>query len=415
MKASSRNLVLIDGVRTPFARMGTTLAHADAVELGRITITQLLARNPVDPAEISEVIIGCVSQPFDAANIARVIALRAGVPVHVPAMTVQRNCGSGLEALTTASDRAAAGHGDMFVVGGTESMSRIPLLFQSATARKFADLQRAKTGGSRLRAALRFRPADFAPVIALQLGLTDPVAGLNMGQTAEILAREFGISRDLQDDFALASHLRAAAARSFLAGEIVPAYRDGVAIDGDNGVRPEQSLAALRRLSPVFDRKTGTVTAGNSSQITDGAVALLVMTEERASRLGLNPMARLVDFAFAGCDPSRMGLGPAVALQRLAQTTGVKPVDADVIEINEAFAAQVLASCQALASAGLPVDPARLNPNGGAIALGHPVGASGARLLLTAARQLQKTKGRRALVAMCIGGGQGGAALLEAI
>jgi acetyl-CoA C-acetyltransferase/acetyl-CoA acyltransferase len=394
--------------------MGTTLAQTDAVELGRTAVSQVLTRNSIDPAEINEVIIGCVSQPYDAANIARVIALRSGVPVQVPAMTVQRNCGSGLEALTTAADRAAAGRGDVFVVGGTESMSRIPLLFQAAAAAKFAALQRAKTGGDRLRAALRFRLADFAPVIGLQLGLTDPVAGLNMGETAEILAREFRISRERQDEFALQSHRRAAAARDFLAGEIVPVYRDGRAIDTDNGIRPEQSLEALRKLGPVFDRKTGTVTAGNSSQLTDGAVALLVMTEARANQLGLEPMARLVDFAFAGCDPSRMGIGPAVALQRLAQTTGVKPEEADVIEINEAFAAQVLATCQVLGAAGLAIDPARLNPKGGAIALGHPVGASGARLLLTAARQLRAGRGHRAFVAMCIGGGQGGAALLEA-
>ncbi len=413
MKTSSTPLVIIDGVRTPFARMGTSLAHADAVELGRLAVSQLLTRNPIDLATISEVIIGCVSQPFDAANIARVIALRAGIPVSVPAMTVQRNCGSGLEALTTAADRAAAGRGEIFVVGGTESMSRIPLLFQAAAAAKFGALQRAKTGGARLRAALQFRPADFAPVIGLQLGLTDPVAGLNMGETAELLAREFGISRERQDDFALTSHLRAASAREFLAGEIVPLYHRGKVIDADNGIRPEQSLEALRKLSPVFDRKTGTVTAGNSSQITDGAVALLVMTEERAEQLGLEPLARVVDFAFAGCDPSRMGLGPAVALQKLAQRTGVKPADADVLEMNEAFAAQVLAASQVLASAGLPIDPARLNPNGGAIAVGHPVGASGARLLLTASRQLRRTDGRRALVSLCIGGGQGAAVLLE--
>jgi acetyl-CoA C-acetyltransferase/acetyl-CoA acyltransferase len=328
-------------------------------------------------------------------------------------MTVQRNCGSGLEALTTAADRAAAGRGEIFVVGGTESMSRIPLLFQAAAAAKFAALQRAKTGGARLRAALHFRPADFAPVIGLQLGLTDPVAGLNMGETAELLAREFGISRERQDEFALTSHLRAAAAREFLAGEIVPLFHRGKVIDADNGIRPEQSLEALRKLSPVFERKTGTVTAGNSSQITDGAVALLVMTEARAEQLGLEPMARVVDFAFSGCDPSRMGLGPAVALQKLAQRTGVKPAEADVLEMNEAFAAQVLAACQVLASAGLPIDLGRLNPNGGAIALGHPVGASGARLLLTASRQLRRIDGRRALVSLCIGGGQGAAVLLE--
>jgi len=413
MNTTSRNLVLVDGVRTPFARLGTTLAHADAVELGRIAVSRLLGRTGIDPGIVSEVILGCVAQPMDAANIARVVALRAGIPEEVPAMTVQRNCASGLEALTTAAERAACGRGDVFVVGGTESMTRIPLLFHAAAAAKFASLQRSKTGGDRLRAALRFRPADFAPVVGLRLGLTDPVVGLNMGDTAELLAREHGITREAQDEYALASHLRAAIAAPFLAGEIVPVYRDGTVVDTDNGVRPEQTLEALRRLNPVFDRRTGTVTAGNSSQVTDGAVALLVMTEERAERLGLEPMARLVDFAWAGCDPRRMGLGPTVALRKLADRTGVKPADVDVVEINEAFAAQVLAVGRTLAEAGLPVEPARLNPNGGAIALGHPVGASGARLVLTAARHLRRTGGRRALVSLCIGGGQGGAALLE--
>jgi acetyl-CoA C-acetyltransferase/acetyl-CoA acyltransferase len=410
---NAKSLVLIDGVRTPFARLGTTLAHADAVELGRVAVSRLLGRTGIDPGLVSEVILGCVAQPMDAANVARVVALRSGIPEAVPAMTVQRNCASGLEALTTAAERAAAGHGDVFVVGGTESMTRIPLLFQAAAAAKFAALQRAKTGRARWQAALRFRPADFAPVVGLRLGLTDPVAGLNMGETAELLAREHGITREAQDEFALASHLRAAIAAPFLAGEIVPVYRDGTVVDTDNGVRPEQTLEALRRLSPVFERGTGTVTAGNSSQVTDGAVALLVMTAERAERLGLEPLARLTDFVWVGCDPRRMGLGPAVALRRLAERTGVKPADADVVEINEAFAAQVLAVGRALAESGLEVEPERLNPNGGAIALGHPVGASGARLVLTAARHLRRTGGRKALVSLCIGGGQGGAALLE--
>lgn len=413
-------LVIVDGVRTPFLKMGSEFASIDATEQARSAVQTLLIRTGIDPQLIDETILGCVSQPADAANIARVVALRAGIPETVPAMTVQRNCGSGLEALTVAAERVASGKGEIFVVGGTENMSRIPLYFSAAAATKFGALARSKTAGGKVAAAASFRPSDFSPVVGLQLGLTDPVSGLNMGETAEVLAREFEIGREEQDRFALDSHLKAAAARDKLGSEIAPVYLPdkGTYVDRDNGIREGQTMEALGRLRPVFERETGTVTAGNSSQVTDGAVALLVMTESKAEALGFEPLGRLVDYACSGCDPKRMGLGPVYAIRDLYERTLLRPCDADVVEINEAFAAQVLAVTKLLKTdkfSGLAIPEDRLNPNGGAIALGHPVGATGARLVLAALKELKRRGGKRGLVSLCIGGGQGGAAWLETL
>jgi len=419
-------LVIVDGVRTPFCRAGSEFAALAADELGRVAVSALLLRTGLDPALIDEVIFGCVAQPAEAANIARVIALRAGIPQAVPALTVQRNCASSCEALTQAYEKLAAGRGSIFVVGGTESMSNIPLLFNASAAKKFGRLARAKSLWQRAGAVAAFRPSDFKPRIGLLLGLTDPVCGLNMGETAEVLAREAGISRAAQDEFALRSHQCAAAARDFLAGEICPVFRPrGEAVTQDNGIRENQSLEALAKLKPQFDRKNGTVTAGNASQITDGAVALLVMSAQRAQELGLVPLGVLTGYAYAGCDPMRMGLGPLPAMIRAEKQTGLSLADADLIEINEAFAAQTLAVIKYAADGEyarktlqrlLPVGEiplAKLNVNGGSIALGHPVGSTGARLVLTALRELKRRHARRALVSLCIGGGQGAALWLE--
>src|SRR5262245_20493767 len=221
---SATRLVIVDGVRTPFSKMGSDLAHLGADELGRVAVSALLAKTGIDPAIIDEVIFGCVGQPADAANIARVISLRAGIPEHVPAITVHRNCASGCEAITQAQEKMHAARGSIFVVGGTESMSQVPLLYKMSAAQKFTKLARAKSPWQKLSALTAFRPSDFQPRIGLQLGLTDPVCGLNMGETAEVLAREFGITRELQDSFALESHARALAAREKLANEICPIY-----------------------------------------------------------------------------------------------------------------------------------------------------------------------------------------------
>ena len=425
----TQRLVIIDGVRTPFAKAGTELSDMPADELGRVAVNALLTRTGLDPNLIDHVIFGCVAQPPDAANIARVIALRAGIPRSIPAVTVHRNCASGFEAITQAHEKTAAGQGEIFIVGGAESMSQIPLLFQYSAARKFGALSRARGIGQKLSAAASFRLSDFRPRAGLQLGLTDPVCGLNMGETAEVLAREWDISRVEQDAFALRSHRRATAAEDRLLTEMTPVYLDrGSKSKGvlrDNGPRPNQSEEALAKLKPVFDRTTGSVTAGNSSQITDGAVALLVMTEERASALGFQPLGALTGYSYTGCDPARMGLGPVYAIAKARETLGLGIEDADLVEINEAFAAQVLSVLRALQSEKFSrkhlhldaplgeVPDAKLNVNGGAIALGHPVGATGARLVLAALLELRRTGGKRALASLCVGGGQGAALWLE--
>jgi acetyl-CoA acetyltransferase family protein len=430
---STPRLVIVDGIRTPFCKMGTDLAALGADELGRIATQALLTRTGLDPALIDEVIFGCVGQPADAANVARVIALRAGIPERVPAITVHRNCASGLESLTQAYEKMTAGRGSIFLVGGAESMSNYPFLYTKAAAEKLAKLGRAKSFVEKVSALTAFRPADFKPRITLQLGLTDPVCAMNMGDTAELLARESGLSREEQDAFALESHKRAAAAKTKLAEEICPVFPTLAAgkstkpIVADNGVRESQTMEALAKLKPVFDRHHGTVTAGNASQITDGAVALLVMTEERAAALGFTPLGALLGYAYAGCDPSRMGLGPVYAIAKAEEKTGLPVNAADLIEINEAFAAQTLAvlkCCESekfakkMLGRAYPVGEIRrdrLNVNGGAIALGHPVGASGARLVLASLKELKRQNLKRALVTVCVGGGQGAALWLEAL
>jgi acetyl-CoA C-acetyltransferase/acetyl-CoA acyltransferase len=431
----SDRLVIVDGVRTPFSKAGTELASLGADELGRIAVNALLTKTGLDAALVDEVIFGCVAQPVDAANVARVIALRAGIPQSVPAITVQRNCASGCEAITLAQEKMRAGRGSVFIVGGTESMSNIPLLFKQSTAEKFGRLSRSKTAGKRLQSLAAFRPSDFQPRVGLLLGLTDPVCGLNMGETAELLAREFSVTREDQDAFALQSNQRAIAARERLADEICPTFltngavklsksKNGV-VTKDNGPREDQTLEALGKLKPVFNRRSGTVTAGNASQVTDGAVALLVMSEKRAADLGYTPLGALAGYAYAGCDPSRMGLGPAFAIARAETESRLKLEDADLIELNEAFAAQSLAVVKAARSETFArkflgrdqalgeIKPEQLNVNGGAIALGHPVGATGARLVLTSLKELHRRKARRALVTLCVGGGQGAVLWLE--
>jgi acetyl-CoA C-acetyltransferase/acetyl-CoA acyltransferase len=425
-------LVLAAGIRSPWARSGGAFAREDAGHLGALVARELVARTNIDPGTLDEVITGCAGPPHDQANVSRVIALRAGVPEHVPARTVARNCASGMESVACALTSIKAGEASLVLALGVEVMSRYPLIFSEKATTVFGELSRARSTGARLSAFAHFRPGMFAPRIALLEGLTDPIPGLIMGKTAELLAREFDLSREDADRFALASHERAKSAREVgrFAREILPVLplgaRDGAAaLEHDDSIRDDQTLAALAKLKPVFEKPDGRVTVGNSCGITDGACALLVTSEERAAKLGLEPLARFVSWAWAGLDPARMGLGPVYASAKALDKADLALEDMDVIELNEAFAAQVLACVRAAESDEFGreklgrrkalgrIDMARLNPNGGAIALGHPVGATGSRLLLTAAHELVARKARYALATLCIGGGQGGAFVLE--
>ncbi len=427
----SQRVAILGGVRTPFCRAGGVLARTPADDLGAHAVRELLARTGVDPADVGEVIIGNVGQPAHAANIARVVALKAGIPANVVAHTVHHNCASGMRSITTAALEIQAGRTDLVVAGGTESMSLIPLLFNARMTALFIRLLKAKTVRQRARAIASFRPAHLRPVIALQLGLKDPICELNMGQTAEVLAREFGVTRDDQDRFALESHRRATAAQrdGHLAVEIAPMvippdYRD--VQTRDDGPRAEQTIEALARLTPYFDRQAGTVTVGNACPITDGAAAVLVASEKRAHQLGIEPLGYLDAWAYAALDGARMGLGPAYATAKLLDRTRGAVDDFDLVELNEAFAAQALANERAFASAKFArehlgrsrplgvIDPERLNVNGGAIALGHPVGATGTRLVVTLLHELKRRNLKRGLATLCVGGGQGAALALEA-
>ncbi len=417
---------ILDGVRTPFAKAGGPFRRVPAYELGRVAVSELLARSGLDPATLDEVTLGNCAQPAEAANVARVTALRAGVPESVPAATVHRNCASGMESVAGALHRIAAGDARLVVAGGMESMSQIPLLYRPEYAEWLEGLMRAKSPLARLGVMAKFRPGMLAPRIALAEGLTDPVCGLNMGQTAEVLSREFRIPREAQDAFALQSHVRAVAARERLREEIVPVFpAPGYeAVRDDVGPREGQTPEALAKLPPYFDRKNGTVTVGNSCQVTDGAVALLV-ADDAAAAATPAPLGRVRSFAFAGLAPSRMGLGPVFAAARALDKAGLGLEDMDLFEINEAFAAQVLACQQASRSDAFAraelgrakalgeIPAEKLNVNGGAIALGHPVGASGARLLLTLLHELRRRNLKRGLAALCVGGGQGAAFVLE--
>ncbi len=416
------DVAILEGIRTPFAKAYGPLASVPAQELGRIAATAVLERASLRPEQIDQVVFGNVAMPPDAANIARVIALLSGIPRDRIAHSVQRNCASGMEALTTAAQLIQLGEARTVLAGGVESMSRIPLLYNREATELYLRLGKAKNWRQRLATLLRFRPRHFKPVLGVQLGLTDPVCGLIMGDTAENLVRDFNLTRQEQDAFALESHRRAAEAqkRGVLAEEIVPVSR----VRDDAGPRKDQTMEALARLKPFF-QKNGTVTVGNSCPITDGAAALVVMPGEAVRAEGRRPLGYLRAYAYAGCDPTRMGLGPVYATSKLLHKTGLSLRDFDLIELNEAFAAVVLANEKAFASPqfaheqlGRPsplgeIDRTRLNVNGGAIALGHPVGATGTRLVLTLLKELRRRNLHRGLATLCIGGGQGAALVVE--
>lgn len=444
---SARDVVIVEGVRTPFVKAGSKFKSLHPAELGRVALKEVIVRSDLDVNEVDEVIVGNTGNPVDAVNIGRVVALNAGIPQKTSAYTVHRNCASALESVTSGYEKIKSGTMDVILAGGTENMTQMPLLMTKRFLQIFEQLSMAKSIGGRLSALAALLAADLKqikelattpplaktthkPLIAVMEGLTDPFVGINMGQTAEILAKEWHISREEQDRFALRSHHNAAraiksgrAAKEITPVFMAPDYKE--IIKEDIGPRESQSMEALAKLKPFFDKKTGTITAGNACPITDGAAMLLMMSREKADALGYSPVAKIRGYGFAGLEPERMGLGPAYAVPLALKRAGVSMKDIGLVELNEAFAAQVIACQKAMDSDAFAreklgmshkvgeIRDEIMNVNGGAIALGHPVGATGTRLIITLMKEMQERNVELGLATLCIGGGQGGAIVLE--
>lgn len=421
---------VVDGARTPFIKSRNTPGPFSASDLAVAAGRALLIRQPFAAEDLDEVILGCAIPSVDETNIGRVAALRLGCGHKVPGWTVMRNCASGMQALDSAIANIQLGRSHLVLAGGTDALSRSPLLFSDEMTRWFSAFSSARSTGERLKHLTRFPLKRIAPVIGLMRGLTDPVVNLMMGQTAENLAWKFNITRRQQDEYAANSHLRVSAAQQAgnFVDELVPMIApDGSVLNADDGVRADSTPDNLAKLRPFFDRNYGSVTAGNSSQITDGASWLLLASEEAVKHFGMQPLGRILDTQWAGLDPAQMGLGPVHAATPILQRHGIGINDLDAWEINEAFAAQVLACAAAWNDAeycreqlGLDapmgqLDMNKLNVDGGAIALGHPVGASGARIVLHLLHVLRRKQQRLGMAAICIGGGQGGAVLVEVL
>lgn len=425
--SSRREVYIVDGKRTPFLKAKGKPGPFMASDLAVAAARPVLIKQGFDPALLDEVIVGCVMPNADEANIARIIALRLGIPQSVPAWTVQRNCASGLQALDCAFRNIKNGQSDLVLAGGTEAMSRAPILYNDLMVNWLSMMMAAKTFGQKASAFSKLRPAHFKPIIALVRGLSDPIVGLSMGQTTEEIAHRFGIDREQMDAFAVASHLRLAEATdSGFLNEIEAIYDNaGAYFDADDGIRRDSSIESLAKLKPYFDRKYGKVTPGNSAQITDGAAMLLLASEKAVKKHNLPVLAKIKDSEWAGLNPGQMGLGPAHAMAPIMKRNKLEIADVNYWEINEAFAGQVLGCLEAWKSKDycktelglkdslgeIPHDV--LNIDGGGISLGHPVGASGARIVLHLANTLKRTGAERGMASLCIGGGQGGAMLIE--
>ena len=421
---------IVDGARTPFLKARGKPGPFTPVDLAVQCGRPLLMRQGLAPNAFDQVILGCVNVVSEEMNPARVAALRLGMGAQMPAFTVQINCGSGMQSIDTGYRYIRDGGADLILAGGTEALSHAPLLFRQSAVDWFAELNKARSLPAKLKALAKFRPSLFKPVIGLERGLTDPIVGLNMGQTAEVVAQLFDIQRESADAYALMSHQRLAAAQEagWLQDEVIPLFdKQGKQYSQDDGVRPDNSMESLGKLKPVFEKPYGQVTAGNSSQITDGASWVILASEQALIKHNLTPMAVIVDSHWAALEPEIMGLGPVLSSTALLQRHGHQLPDIDLWEINEAFAAQVLGCLEAWQDAafckqvlGLDhpmgrVDPARLNIDGGAISLGHPVGTSGNRIVLHLVKAMQRHGMRRGIATECIGGGQSGAMLIESL
>ncbi|NNM59103.1 MAG: acetyl-CoA C-acetyltransferase [Legionellales bacterium] len=424
-----RAVYIVDACRTPFLKARTEPGPFSASDLAVATCKTLLLRQPFLPTDIDEVVTGCMMPSPKEANISRIIALRLGCGKQVPAFTVQRNCASGLQSVDNAYQDILMGRHNLVLAGGTEAMSHAPILLNEEMTGWLGRWFAARTFSQKLALLPQIRPKHFKLVIALLQGLSDPLVGLSMGQTAENVAYQFGITREEMDAFAVQSHHRLAAALDDgLMSEIAPIFdATGRVYESDDGLRRDSSIEKLAKLPPFFDKKFGMVTAGNSSQITDGAAYMILASAEAVKRFKLPVIAKIVDIEWAALAPEQMGLGPVHAVTPILKRQKLGLKDIDYWEINEAFAAQVLGCAKAWsddeycqsqlglpkALGELPID--KLNINGGAIALGHPIGASGTRVLLHVIDALKRNNAKRGIASLCIGGGQGGAMLVERV
>jgi acetyl-CoA acyltransferase len=422
----TKQAAIVEGRRTPFIKAGTAFVDLDVFDLGRAAAVEVLQRSEIDPAEVDQIIFGNVSRPVKYHNLAREIGLATGVPRSTPAFTVGLACASACQAATSGVDLIERGYADVVLSGGAESLSNVPLQYSPKLARAVAGAAQAKTIPAKLQSLATARMQDLAPVAP---GIRETSTGLTMGESAELMAKVNGISRRDQDELALRSHQNAARALSEckMSREVVPVYRqDGKAVTEDNHIRTDSSLEKLSTLRPVFDRRHGTITAGNSSPLTDGGAALLLASGKKVQELELKPRAWVRAYAYAAVDPGdQLLLGPAYAIPLALKRAELQLSDIDIVEMHEAFAAQVLSTTQALASRRFAeeelgqsepvgeIDPARLNVNGGSIALGHPFGATGARVLTSLANEMERRDAQFGLASVCAAGGLGCAIVLE--
>ena len=424
-----RRVAIIDGVRTPFTRAGTALKDVSAIDLGRRCVSELIQRTDLDGDLVEAVVYGTVVPSVTAPNIGREVSLLPMLPRGCEAYTVSRACASANQAITDAADQIVLGHHDVIIAGGAESLSNVPILHARSMSDKLVALSRAKSAAARLVILSSIRPRDFVPITP---AIAEPSTGETMGQSAEKMAKINHIPREDQDQFALRSHRLAAVGTEDgrLTAEITPAYvppRYENALTSDNGIRTETSIEQLRALKPVFDKRYGTVTAANSSPLTDGASAVLLMSEERATALGYTPRAYIRSYAYAALDPGeQLLMGPVLAVPIALARAGLTLRDIDLIEMHEAFAAQVLCNLRGLESrewaarAGFSepvgtVDRSKLNVMGGSISIGHPFGATGGRILTTLANELTRRGGQFGLMTVCAAGGMGHAMVIERV
>jgi len=424
---NGRRVAIVAGVRTPFAKAGTALKGFSAIELGKLAVAELIQRANLDGKNVDAIVYGTVVPSVIAPNIAREISLMPMLPRGCEAYSVSRACASANQAITDAADQIVLGHHDVVIAGGAESLSNVPILHSRGMSEKLVALSRARSAGQRVKLLGSIRPKDLIPITP---AIAEPSTGETMGESAEKMAKINHISREEQDEFALRSHVRAAEGTRDcrLTAEIVPVYlppKLETALSSDNGIRTDSSLEQLAALKPVFDRRYGSVTAGNSSPLTDGASAVLLMSEERAKALGYQPLAYIRSYAYAALDPGeQLLMGPVLAAPVALKRAGLGLDDMDLVEMHEAFAAQVLSNLKGFVSrdwaqrAGFDkpvgeVDPERLNVMGGSISIGHPFGATGGRILTTLVNELRRRDGQFGLMTVCAAGGMGHAMVVE--